>query len=78
MLAKSSLASPGFVVSRLVNMSAPIIELPNSDSSTIWNAAKKMKIKPQSTITPPRRAAVTHSRYMPDGSTRLHAAVQNP
>ena len=60
MLPSSSPASPGLVVSRLVNMSVAMIELPNRYSSTIWKAQKKMNGKASQIITPERRSATLH------------------
>ena len=48
------------VVTRLVNMSVAMIELPNRYSSTIWKAQKKMNGKASQIITPERRSATLH------------------
>ena len=60
MLPSSSPASPGLVVSRFVNMSVAMIELPNRYSSTIWKAQTKMNGKASQIITPERRSATLH------------------
>ena len=60
MLPSSSPASPGLVVSRLVNMSVAMIELPKRYSSTIWKAQKKMNGNASQIITPERRSATLH------------------
>ena len=60
MLPSSSPASLGFVVSRFVNISVAIIELPNKYSNTIWNAAKNINRKPVNIIIPERRSRMLH------------------
>jgi len=60
MLPSSSPASPGLVVSTLVNMSVAMTELPNRYSNTIWKAQKKMNGKASQIITPERRSATLH------------------
>ena len=60
MLLSNSLASPGLVVSTLVNMSVAMTELPNRYSNTIWKAQKKMNGKASQIITPERRSATLH------------------
>ena len=60
MLLSSSPASPGLVVTKLVNMSVAMIELPKRYSSTIWNAHRKMNGNASQIIMPERRSATLH------------------
>ena len=69
MLLSSSVASPGFVVVRLRNMSVAMIELPNRYDSTIWKALRNMNTTPHHTITPERRASAAKAVYALSGSS---------
>ena len=69
--------SSALVVTRLRNMSTPIMERPKRYVSTIWKAARKINGNISHTVRPTLLEKDERRAYNPQGSNILHSAMKN-